>query len=350
MTPKFLRFLVLVHIIIVLLAFAIAPYAHAQTAMHPNGGIPRPPVPPSTIDQAKSQAEGAFSSMRRSVVGGQIQEAWDEAPDDAGVVRFQFCGTCSYKMRLRQHMVTVLELPSGETIERADVGDKDEFDVQQRSANRLSIKPAGYGVDSNLMIFGKSGTVYPVYLRTESYNSVNVPDLFVRIDGSVTTREIAVDGLGGFDARKDGHLPDAPAGDAGKAEIPPLDIDPKTQAVAGLEADKQGRKPGDFVKSYPFNPNELYGWGEFELWGGGPHIDAMRKSVETVFRDDHMVYVRLKPGYELPVGYVVVDDLDELVNTRIDGNTFIIEVEKDRNLFTLKNGETYLCIKYTGSA
>ena len=44
--------------------------------------------------------------------------------------------------------------------------------------------------------------------------------------------------------------------------------------------------------------------------------------------------------------YVVVDEIDELVNTRVQGQTYIIE--STRPLITLKSGQSYLCIKYTG--
>ena len=78
----------------------------ATLAQTPTGAIPQVPVPKSVVKQAEQQANGQFSEMRRSLVGGQIQKAWDNAGDNAGVVGFNYCSTCSYKVRLREHMVT----------------------------------------------------------------------------------------------------------------------------------------------------------------------------------------------------------------------------------------------------
>jgi ComB9 competence protein len=49
---------------------------------------------------------------------------------------------------------------------------------------------------------------------------------------------------------------------------------------------------------------------------------------------------------ELPTAYVVVDGIDELVNTRVQGTTFI--VESTHRLITLKSGQSFMCIQYKG--
>lgn len=322
--------------------------AQAQTPMTSNG-VPIPPPPSSVVKQAEDQANGHFTKLRRSSIGGQIQEAWDKAADNAGVVKFKLCDNCVYRVRLRQYMVSNFELPNGEIIKKIDNGDKDEFQIEQRGDRRFTVKPYGYGVDSNLLVYGASGVIYPIYIRTESFNSVNIPDMIIRIDGSVqgkpkTVESLAIDGIG-FDDKEDGHL------GSGAPNLPPLpdasDQASVAEAVAGLKTSKP-KEPGDFVQKVEFDPSKLYGWGDFELWGGGPHVNELKNSIKTVYRDDYMIYIKFKDNFELPVGYVVVDKIDELVNTRLKGDTFIIEVEGDRKLFSLKSGETYLCIRYTG--
>jgi ComB9 competence protein len=296
--------------------------------------VPAVPVPQSVVDQAERQAEGDFTGMSRSTVGGQIQEAWDEADDSAGVARFDYCEICTYKVRLRQHMVTVIELPEGEIIERADAGDTAEFRVEQRQKNRLSIKPRGFGVDSNLIVFGKSGAVYPIYIRAEKFNSVNVPDLYVQIVGTVTVPEIEVEGIGA-----NGYPPGTENGPA-KMTVP----DTKTSGTSTPDPDD------DFVKDIPFDPDRLRGWDDYELWGGGPHVDDLKGAIKAVFKDDVMTFIRFNdkwPGVELPTAYIVVDGIDEVVNTRLNGRTYTIE--STQRLITLKSGETYICIKYVGA-
>lgn len=307
----------------------------------PGAAGPQRPVPNSVVKQAEAQAKGDFTTMKRSAVGGQIQEAWDDADAGDGVFTYPFCGSCTYKVRLREHMVTLIELPNGETIERADVGDKGTFEVLTRGPRRLAVKPAGMGVDTNLMVYGKSGNVYPIYLRAESFNSKNVPDLVVRIEGAVTTEEIEVGGL------TTPEIMPPETGDETMALPAPPTGDEKDMAIEGLKTPDPNRASGDFVQEAPFDPDKLRGWGEYTLWAGGPDGEGLRP--ETVFRDDYFTYIRFGDKWkdiELPTAYVVVDDIDELVNTRVQGSTFIIE--STQRLITLKSGKSYLCIEYGG--
>lgn len=293
---------------------------------------PATPIPAATVKQAEAHSRGEFSAMKRASVGGQVQEAWDSAGKEAGVFKYAYCPDCTYKVRLREHMVTTIELPAGEVFEKADVGDPDTFKVESRGKRRLAVKAAGFGVDTNLIVYSKSGAIYPIYLRLESYNSKNVPDLLVRIEGHVPSSE----GAAGFKVVD---------GERGDEVAPPISLG---KEVADLRQSPSPPPPGDFVKNAPFDADTLRGWGEYKLWGGGNYVEDLKP--ETVFRDDHFTYVRFGEKWkdiELPTAYVVVDGIDELVNTRVQGRTYIIE--STRRLITLKSGSTFICIQYTGA-
>ncbi len=332
-----------------LVALALIPTtAKAQTPAKPSGSIspvttqalrpvtgarPVPGVrlvPQSVVDQAKAQSEGNYSTMKRTSVGGQIQGAWDQATNTNGVFRYQYCQHCTYKVRLREHMVSVMELPDGEVIDKADVGDGTTFQVQIRDPNRLAIRPTGFGIDSNLIVYGKSGAIYPIYLRAESFNSKNIPDLLVRIEGTIPKPLTGLELIG----LEQTNIPSGT---------------PQETAVTDLSNPDPLWSEGDFVQEVPFDPDSLRGWGEYTLWSGGVNGDGLKP--ETVFRDDYFTYIRFGEKWkdlELPTAYVVVDDIDELVNTRVQGRTFI--VESTRKLITLKSGESYLCIEYGGES
>ncbi len=334
----------------VLMALALIPsLAQAQTPATPSsrsvpGAHPVPGenpvpggrlVPQSVVDQAKAQAQGNFTTMKRATVGGQVQEVWDQATNTNGVFRFQYCKHCTYKARLREHMVTVIELPSGETIDKADVGDGATFQVQIRNPNRLAIRPTGFGIDTNLIVYGKSGAIYPIYLRAESFNSVNIPDLLVRIEGTIPNIKPGSDLID----QKD----ETPLSVNEKTEAPLLQID----AITSLKSPERARAEGDFVQEVPFDPDTLRGWGDYKLWSGG--LGGADLKPETVFRDDYFTYIRFGDAWkdiELPTAYVVIDGIDELVNTRVQGHTYI--VESTQKLITLKSGESFLCIEYAG--
>ena len=119
----------------------------------------------------------------------------------------------------------------------------------------------------------------------------------------------------------------------------------KLAAIDGLTNTNPGTPDDDFVQKAAFDPNALRGWGHYSLWGNWPED----QKPETVFRDDEFTYIRFGDRWkdiELPTAYVVVDGVDELVNTRVQGQTYIIE--STRKLISLKSGQTYLCVKYEG--
>lgn len=320
-----------------LLVFTFGSAAHAQTAVYPPTPAPQQkqaapapsvPVPDSVVEQAKEHAEGNFTEMDRVAAGGQVQEAWDRAGPTGGVFKYDLCRDCSYKIRLREQMVSVIELPLGEKIAKVDVGDGKGFQVKPRDDRHIAVKPNGFGIDTSMIVYGKSGQIYPIYLRAESFNSVNVPDLIIKIEGSVTIadEDMAV------------AVPDA-SGSSKTSAAPSMLKDLKEPAVAS----NGSAGSGDFVETAPFNPDRLRGWGKYELWGD----DELRP--ETVFRDDEFTYIRFGSKWkdlELPTAYVVVDGIDELVNTRVQGTTFI--VESTQKLISLKSGKHFLCIRYEG--
>jgi hypothetical protein len=163
--------------------------ADATASASPAPKVPTMPVPDSVVKQAKDQAEGRFGPMIRPRTSGQIQDAWDYAEKSDGVYVTDVCETCTYRVRTREYLVTLIELPAGEEITRIDVGDPRSWSVNKRDERRIAIRPASYGYDTSMIVYGGSGHVYPFYLRAEGVNSINMPDLLVRLKGSVTTKD-----------------------------------------------------------------------------------------------------------------------------------------------------------------
>lgn len=296
---------------------------------------PALPVPGSVIRQAEQQLEGQFPPMARAGVGGQIQEVWNDSEPRDGVHTFRRCEDCVYKVRLREFMVTTIILPEDAEIVSADLGDTTGFQVKVKSANVLAVRPATYGIDTDLNVYTRNGAVYPVYLRAESFNSKNVPDLVAKIVGRekpapIEGPETAI----GSDAAK--------AGDERQGKEGETKADGK--AVTAVEGLTNPKPPaGDFVRAIPFDPSKLHGWKDYKLWGN----DELRP--ETVFRDDQFTYIqygRKWDALELPTAYVVIDGIDELVNSRVQGTTFI--VESVNPLISLKSGQKFMCIQYMG--
>jgi len=325
------------HPLLLSLLLLTAPsFAFAQTAIGPSGSLSSIPVPKSVVQQAKQQANGNFPVMKRSMIGGQIQNAWNKADQKAGVIVFEFCGLCTYKARLRQHMITLFEVPKGENIERIDNGDPGVFTVNMRSKRRFAVQAVGYGVDTNLIVYGTSGNIYPIYVRVERFNSRNISDQFVQIVGGQISQDVSIGTTIG------GKALDLTGDTSSLRSTKEFAVDP-------LVPPQKNSKPTDFINKVPFNPDSLHGWGNYKIWGGGADVEGLRP--KTVFRDGEFTYIKYGDKWkdiELPTAYVVLDQVDELVNTRIQGHTFIIE--STQNLITLKSGLSFLCIQYTGAS
>lgn len=305
--------------------------------------VTRLPVPDSVLEQAREQFDGDYGQLVRPRSPGQTQRAWDENDATDAVHTAALCDGCVYKMRVREWFVSLIQLPEGERIESADVGDPSGFTVERRSDNRLMVKPLGAGYDSTLVVYGESGRIYPFYLRAEGFNSTNTPDVIFKIEGRVPdidrlATQVVFEPHGATDAAEQ-EMPDIRPESTGEREGNDLD-----EIVSDLQTTEPETPAEDFVANVEFDPAKLRGFDQYEIWGDDDTLVP-----ERVYRDDHFTYIDFGDKWkdmELPVAYVVVDDIDETVNTRVQGRVYI--VESTRELITLKSGKSFLCIKYKG--
>ena len=292
-----------------------------------SAGSIKAPLPKPAVEQARAQREGDYGTLERpGMGGGQIQSAFDKSHPSDGVYEARDCRACVHKIRIRELMITTVILPAGAKIATVDIGDPAGFQVEIKGSNVLVLRPNGYGMDTSMMAHGEDGRVFPFYVRAEGLNSENIPDLVAIIHGAGIS-----------------------SGDVRKTSAAALDSE---TSLAGLGAPAPGIRTvapsrardgddGDFVKDVEFDPATLHGWGDYRLWGS----DELRPKV--VFRDKRFTYLQYGErwdGLDLPVAYVVVDGIDELVNTRVQERTYI--VESTAKLITLKSGLRHLCIEY----
>jgi ComB9 competence protein len=329
----------------------------AQTPMTPpasqdalaTGAAVRTPaasaVPPSqaAIRQAANQREGLFPPMVRPS-GGQIQEIWGDTEPGEGITTLRMGRNTVYKVVTREFMTTTIMLPADAKIVSADLGDPAAFTVAMRTGNMIAVRPVGYGVDTNLNIYTESGQIYPIYIRAENAQSYNVPDLLVRIIGSDKAASQDPFLLAGTDntaANGDGEKTAINASTRSAEKIGDSPLPLIETAVEGLQT--PAPSTGDWVRDVAFDPARLRGFDDYELWGD----DALKPV--RVFRDDRFTYVQYGEKWdaiELPTAYIVIDDIDQLVNTRVQGSTYIIEAVSP--LISLKIGKKFLCLRYTG--
>ncbi len=125
-----------------------------------------------------------------------VQEAWDNPNANMaresvkpGYAQLTWEAGGVLPIKLRNGMVTMVNLPTGEEIADGVVGNQGLFDFDPQG-NAMFITPVGsnQGADTNLIVTGKSGNKYIFYLRSEPANSseITYSQVDIVLDGNKT--------------------------------------------------------------------------------------------------------------------------------------------------------------------
>ena len=312
----------------------LAGEAAAQTAAPKKA----PPPPPSAQDvinsveanaDVEAQAAGHYPAMTRgeSLPLGQIQRAWDQAGEEAGVQTFRYSPDRVMRVRAREFMTTTIVLPSWETVDHVDVADDFVFEVAQPKPNILKVRPKHVGADSTVTLFGESGNVYAFYVRSEGHNSANVSDVIVRIRADAP-----------FARSGEPNLIHASVSAPGRPQASP------GAAARPVKASREvtGEMDPDFLQAIPFDAQKLR--FDFSM-SGDRSIAPDRVFTDGIFT--YFDYGRRWDTSDLPTVYRVVDGVDTPINTRIKGSMLVAEAS---GAFTLRNGQRYVCVRPEGFA
>ena len=88
-------------------------------------------------------------------------------------------------LRVREGMITFVNFPVWAMIEDIFIGDNATFDGQISSPNSLMLYPrkgANVGVDTNVIVFGRSGNRYVFYVKSEAVNTERLTNSIIDID------------------------------------------------------------------------------------------------------------------------------------------------------------------------
>lgn len=173
------------------------PYQPAGAA--PAVGLPAPtgaPPAPDPLGQpvpVPSEASAPRSPAALKPLGLE-QEAWSNPRANMGprqsmpgFLRVNWGPDIVTEINVREGMLTVIKWPVSETILTRELSDKKTFETRIGPDGRsIMIRSIFAGVDGNMVVYGSSGNVYNIYLRSIPYNSKKLPD---------TTVEMIVGGL-----------------------------------------------------------------------------------------------------------------------------------------------------------
>ena len=223
------------------------------------------------VETVREQSAGSYNVMNMEYITslGMQQKAWNnpmenlgEGQSRPGYSRYLWKADTVLPIRLREGMMTLINFPSWELVENVWIGAKDAFYGEIPAPNALMLYPAAgvSGVDSNLVVFGRSGNRYAFYLRSETYNTDRITHSVVDVAANAPAKTQA-GGVGGG-----GRI--GGSGGAGGTKLP-RDGDP------------------DWMESVPTNPEAF----RFDIDIFIPNPEDVDIAPERVWRDEIFTYI-----------------------------------------------------------
>lgn len=264
-----------------------------------------------------------------------VQEAWDN-PDanmatgssKPGFAQLTWAPGAVLPIKLRNGMVTMINLPEGEVIEDGVIGNEGLFQMNpQKGGRTIYMTPVAtnQGSDTNLIVTGKSGNKYLFYLRSEPANSSEI---------SYSQVDVVLDGRSTLST---GGTSTSGAGTSGMNSIFPRKA---TTSTVGVDGEDYG-----WIKTMKIDPSEF----RFDLDIFVPNPDDFVIAPERVWRDRIFTYIdfgdKVIAMTQRPVVSILVEGGESPVGFRTDGENgrlLIVEAVGD---MVLRSGQRIVCIK-----
>lgn len=296
------------------------------------------------VMDAINQSAGAFDQVDPSYIHslGMQQKAWNnpmehlgEGQTKPGYTKYNWTPDTVLPVRLREGMMTLINLPAWELIEKVHIGSPESFGGEIVSSNSLLLyaDPNYIGVDSNMIIFGRSGNRYVFYLRSEGFNTDKITQSVVDIlVGPRWTPASSGGQMGSSD------------GVSSMAAAPLKNVGAMGSASESSMTAANGL-PQDWLKTVPMDPESI----KFDLDMFIPNPEDVDIAPDNVWRDNIFTYIDLGPKAltmtQRPTVSLLLQDSEVPVGFRARGpNSRLIVVEAIGDL-VLRNGKKLICIK-----
>nr|WP_274597200.1 TrbG/VirB9 family P-type conjugative transfer protein [Microvirga tunisiensis] len=233
------------------------------------------------------------------------------------------------EVNVREGMLTVMKWPMQEEVVSREISDKKTFESRIGPDKRsILIRSVYSGVDGNMVVFGSSGNVYNVYLRSIPYNSERLPD---------TTVEVVV---GGMSDSYGGTLHSTAPTSAPYTDYRDLYQPAVTEKSAAFKAGSR-----EWADSVSANGRDMEANIDILVPDQSDQIIAPIRA----WHDKHFTYLDFGPNAssmnQWPVASLVTDGTETPIGTRTagpKGSIMIIEAIGD---LVLRNGRHLVCLK-----
>lgn len=298
-----------------------------------------------SLDQHADQSQGQYQPMNLEHIGmgslGMTQSAWLDPLQNLGegqtkpaYSKYYWSPDLVLPVRLRTGMLTLINFPEWELLENVYIGDEATFNGEITGPNTLLLYPAPgsttVGVDTNVMVFGRSGNKYVFYVKSEGVNTE-------RLTNSVIDIEVV-----------DGQKKSAGSGSAGGSGIGGR-LNASTYGNAGNKSidstfTRRFQKE-DWIQSIPLDPSKM----KFDMEVYVPNPEDVVIAPERVWRDDIFTYIDLGEKAlnmtQRPIVTLIVERVETPVGFRAKGpNNRLIVVEGIGDM-VLRNGKRIVCLK-----
>ncbi len=300
-----------------------------------------------SLDQNADQSQGQYMPMNMGYAGfnslGMVQSAWldplqnlGEGQSKPAYSRYYWSPDLVLPIRLREGMMTLINFPEWEMVEDMFIGDNSSFDGQITGPNTILLYPrkgANVGVDTNIIIFGRSGNRYVFYVKSEGVNTERLTNSIIDIDvidGPSGSRGAGVSG-----SRSNG---------GGRSGVNASSL----KGGSGLSVDSTFTKRfgrNDWIKEIPLDPTKF----RFDIEVYVPNPDDVVIAPERVWRDDIFTYIDLGEKAlnmtQRPIVTLIVERIEVPVGFRTKGpNNRLIIVEGIGDM-VMRNGKRIICLK-----
>ena len=296
-----------------------------------------------SLDQYADQSQGNYQPMNLNYAGfnsiGMIQSAWQDPLQNLGegqtkpaYSKYYWTPDLVLPIRVREGMITLVNFPEWELIESIAFGDTGSFDGRISGPNTVMLFPQSgsqVGVDSNVVINGRSGNKYVFYIKSEAVNTE-------RLTNSI----IDIDVVGGYGSS--GGSPSSSSGILGGGSSSASAFrDGKT---ADATYTRRFLKE-DWLKSLPIDPTKF----RFDIEIYVPNPDDVVIAPERVWRDDIFTYIDLGEKAlnmtQRPIVTLIVERVETPIGFRTKGpNNRLIIVEGVGDM-VMRSGKRMVCLK-----
>ena len=296
-------------------------------------------VTKDVLDQNADQSQGNYAATNLNYLGsgslGMTQSAWKdplqhmgEGQSRPGYTKYYWTPELVLPVRLREGMYTLINFPNWEIVEQVYLGDSQSFNAEPYGPSSLMVYPEAsqfLGVDTNMIVFGRSGNKYVFYVQSEAFNTDRITNAIIDIEvlkqknPKNRTYATGPEGVGGNSFE---------GGD--------------TSVVSSYTRNLQKE---DWIENIPVDPTKF----RFDIDVYVPNPDDLIIAPERVWRDNIFTYIDLGEkaltAVQRPIVTLIVERSETPVGFRSAGpNNRLIIVEGMGDM-VLRSGKRIVCLK-----